>query len=75
MLEQHRWENWVAHLELWKSHPVHEALNTHEGGYVMALAFAFILPVIRATLRSLLWEVLLFASPIIAGNQHPSLPF
>lgn len=57
MLEQHRWENWVAHWQLWKSHPMQEALNTHEGGYVLAIAFFLLLPLLRSCMRAIIWEV------------------
>lgn len=64
MLEQHRWDSWAAHLQSWKTHPMEEALNTHEGGYVLAIALSFLLPVVRVIMRNLLWEVSILASSL-----------
>ena len=75
MLEQHRWENWIAHLQLWRSHPVNEALNTHEGGYVLAIALSIVLPVLRGLLRTYIWEVSFQISwPTISGINSQACP-
>jgi len=55
MMAQHGWDTWLYHLSQWRTHPL-EALNTHEGGYVLALVFSLLLPLLRRTLRSVFWE-------------------
>lgn len=56
MLHQLTIQDWRDHLQLWQTDPW-RAWDSHQGGYVLALGLAFLLPVARMLLRILISHV------------------
>lgn len=76
MLHQLTLQDWKDHLHLWQIDPW-KAWDSHQGGYVLALALAFLLPLARMLLRVFISHVSCFPMMIctLMRDGHRILVF